>query len=145
MKTLRVWLVVLLALVLPLRGVLAAGMPCTLGGQGGVPMSVPSVAQMDQQFDADQEVTADAQTPPSDVDDQKLDVSDADGQPDETTLPMSDCGSCTTCGLCYLTAGLVSASYGAPSQRLAAVAFPSYAAAAPSFISGALERPPRTI
>lgn len=128
MKTVRIWLLVLLALLLPIRGAVAAAMLCpssTAAGHAEGHLHQHSTDTSEhahmQQLHATGEHHAD------------------DGKP---AGPSDKCGLC--CDLCSVTP-LVGSLPGVPvPQALASISFPDLRAAAPSFVSDGQERPPRS-
>lgn len=117
MKLLRVWLLVLLAVLLPVRGVMAAAMPCPPAAASHAAVPV---------HDGGQPCHQGSETP--------------------AEQPAADMGGCDLCSACGFAAPLPSTAVcGVPEPlglRSAAASEPG--APAPSFLCGGLERPPRT-
>lgn len=132
MKTFRLVLVVVLVVLLPIRGAVAAGMLCEAGsGMGGdvAAMSVQSGQSLDR---------------PDLQGSSAADVISANTAAGEETNGMLSADSCSLCiGGCSST-GLVGNPVLVLPHALNSGAFPPFAAAAPSFIPDGLERPPRS-
>ena len=124
MRTIRIWLLLLLALLIPVRGAVAATMLCLPSGSG-----TPTESQM-----ADH----------SHHEHMAHEAVDA-GHHDGGHHAAGDGGKCTLCSACCSSASLLNSLAGvvAP-QDLPAIAFPDLSAPAPSFLSGGQERPPRS-
>lgn len=143
MKSLRLVLVVLLVFLLPIRGAVAAGMLCEAGsGMGG---AAAMSMQSGQPIEHPGNLGAAGQSHSSDDGSAATDVVSADTAADQATNGMLSADSCNLCiGGCSST-GLLSNPILALPDALNSGPFPSFAAAAPSFISDGLERPPRYI
>jgi len=134
-KTIRIWLLVLLAVLLPLRGVVAAAMPCQHAGVGdqraGHLHAAPLHAAHQQ---AAHEHGAHPHAPHGPV----MAVA---GEPHAGGVG----GQCTLCcDFCSVTPlASTPASVAAP-LHLSSVSFPDLFAPAPSFFSDGQERPPRS-
>jgi hypothetical protein len=117
-KTLRVWLLLLLAVLLPMRGAMAAAMPC--------PPATPSHHAVVSHEPCHQGSDAAAEQPGA----------------DQTA---ADTGGCDLCATCALAAPLPSTVVsGVPEPLgLRSAAAPEPGALAPSFLCSGLERPPR--
>lgn len=132
-KKLRIWLLVLLAMLLPIRGAVAAGMLCEEPGA-----LTPTASHSHQPAQGHISAHDDVQ-PVQDV--------THDG-----TLAShgTSHGGADACNLCVVYCGsaavLVSQVLTVPVPLdLASSPIPVFAAAAPSFVPDGLERPPRTI
>lgn len=130
MRTFRVWLLILLAVLLPVRGAVAAAMLCPPAGEGRhAEWSVASEA-------------ADHHVPSADhVQHEHADPSA--GHHADASTASATCNLC--CDFCSMTL-LPSAppSVETP-QDFSSISFPDLAAPAPSFLSSGPERPPRSI
>jgi len=126
-KTLRLALLLLLAVLLPVRGALAVAMACAPAADGGghVAMVAPeATAQMAGCHTMAAEPAADA-------------PADTTGQPHH--------GSCHLCAaLCSLTPMPADVPGVVASPQVADAAFARLHATAPHYESGGLERPPRS-
>lgn len=132
-KKLRVWLVVLLAIVLPIRGAVASSMLCEAPG------ALTSTASHSHQPAQDHTSAHDDVQPVLDIahDDTLASHGESLGGEDACNLCVVYCGS---------GAVLVSQVLTAPAPLdLVSPLIPVLAAAAPSFVPDGLERPPRTI
>jgi len=134
-KSLRVWLLVLLAVLLPVRGALAAAMMCHVAGTG-----VQTEVQMAQL--AHDHGHAHAHEASSHGHGDELTSQTADR--DFTTVgdPADKCNFCSA--FCSVT-GIVSGTSTTAVPPLVAAVFPHLYAPPPSFISDGQERPPRSI
>jgi len=139
-KIVRVWLVVLLVLLLPVRGAVAAGMLCEAEAQhGGSALALQAAAAHGHDHDHA--------------------LAHAHGHGHEHAQHHAEAGheaaghgvaaggdACSLCAGCCSAAGMVSTL---PTVAVADVAraihFPCLSADAPSFIAAGLERPPRSI
>lgn len=119
MKLLRIWLLVFLAVLLPVRGALAAAMVCAPAA-GGVSGLV--AAQGDQ-----------------DALPCHMDSSDEPASSDKTDKCNLCAASCAATPLLRDVPGI------AEPGDLASASYPGVAAAAPSFLSDGQERPPRSL
>ncbi len=133
MKKLRIWLLVLLAILLPIRGAVAAGMLCEEPG------ALTSTASHSHQPVQDNTSTHDDVQPVLDI-----------AHDDTLTSHGESLGGADSCNLCVVYCGsgavLVSQVLTAPAPLdLVSPLIPVLAAAAPSFVPDGLERPPRTI
>lgn len=138
MKRVQIWLLLLLAVLLPIRGALAAAMLCPPAGVG----TQMELRVLDHQLGHHQLMDAPA---PVVGHDHAMHghgpESAADGG---TQLGATDrCNQCSA--FCSLTP-LVSSALSMPvPHELGAASFPDLSAPAPSFFSGGQERPPRSI
>lgn len=130
MKVLRLWLLVLLAVLLPLRGAMAAAMLCP---PAGAPMPVEWRAGSHEAHHAHDRAEARAA------------MHHHEGAAHDEGSPAPDHGQCNLCSaFCSLTP-LPSAMPGVPPPLEASTAsFPAWSAPAPSFVSDGQERPPRS-
>lgn len=142
MKLLRIWFVVLLAVLLPIRGAMAATMPCA-------PTS--AAAQVGMYVEAADADHGDAHPHHSDHAAQMaaVDASDHSAH-DHGSQSSSDhdhkSQKCNMCSASCSVPPMPSASAGISEPMvLTDASFPSLAAPAPSFLSDGQERPPRTI
>ena len=116
MKSIRIWLLLLLAVLLPIRGAVAAAMLCPIAGSGAPPQ-----AQMHEHEHASSHVhTAEH----------------------DHAKAADRCNLCSA--FCSLTPLVGSAPTVAAPLELAAAAFPDFSAPPPSFLSDGQERPPRS-
>lgn len=133
-KNLRVWLLLLLLALLPVRGAMAAAMLCSAGGsglQGEPPIAAPGHEAIEHGH---------GHAIPDLVHDHAHDHAHAgDGARHATA---DHCEMCSA--FCSITP-LVSELPALPGPRmLATLAFPDLSAPAPSFFSDGQERPPRS-
>lgn len=131
MKLVRIWLLVLLAVLLPVRGAVAGAMLCPPTGIG----TQSKVRLMDHKaIGHDHHVGAAASV---------QHVHDDGAQHDHGLSGQDKCNLCSA--LCSLTP-LVSEHAGVAEPRdLAATRFPGFSSPAPSFLSDGQDRPPRSI
>lgn len=134
MKTLRIWLLIFLAVLLPIRGAVAAAVMCppVASPIGTVAPATPAHdhASMSGASAAHHHAQPHA-APDSPVTGHHADAVDA----------VEKCGLC--CEMCSVTP-LLGAVHAVPSPPMfSAAPFPDLGAAAPSFISDGQERPPR--
>jgi len=127
-KTIRIWLLVLLAVLLPVRGAVAAAMLCSPANAGD--HSHVSAVAGHHEHDAH----ADPRHAGHDTGSPAGTGHHADGS--------SQCNLC--CDFCSMTP-LLSTLPSVPPPDLSSVPFPELCAAAPSFLSEGQERPPRSI
>lgn len=124
-KTVRICFLLLLAVLLPIRGVVAAAMLCPAGGSG-----------MQSGFQAQDDGATH----------NHADHADRAHQHDGDAHHQAGSDKCNMCSaFCSLTPMLSAMPTLAEPAGLTAVEFPQYAAPAPSFISDGQERPPRTL
>jgi len=125
-KLLRLWLVVLLAVVLPVRGAMAAAMLCPPGGAG--PAGVSSMAHGAEDSHGG------------------MDHADEDhghAAHDHGKVANDKCNLCaSSCSSPSMPS--TSTGLGAPGA-LTSQSFPELSAPAPTFLSDGQERPPRTL
>lgn len=133
MKTARIWLLILLAALLPVRGAVAAALMC----------APPGTAHHQEQLVGDHEM---------------LDVAmDSAAHRHDHTAPAehghdvqgSSSGASDKCNLCSACCSVAPMVSGPPTVSVLLgvtdAYFPSVSAPAPSFVSDGQERPPRTI
>ena len=149
----RLWLLLLLAVLLPFRGALAAAMPCMSAGEGGHGMAQMMGAHAqpenghghdhgnDHHRGHDQghgQVHGAGPHVPDAADAQHVGHASAHHDP-------SAPDQCSACSACCASPSLPSAPMGIDEPAvLAAVSFPAFSAPEPSFQSDGPERPPRS-
>lgn len=139
MKTARICLLLLLAVLLPVRGAVAAAMLCPPAGVG---MNEPRMGHHGPGAHAMAHHGDMAVPHAADGTAQHDDGPSLDG--DEDTSSVQD--KCTLCAaFCSFTPLVNSASGIVMPHVLAAAAFPPLSAPAPSFLSDGQERPPRSL
>lgn len=152
-KLLRLCLLVLLAVLLPVRGAMAAAMPCANAGQGSHGMPHATVAhpaghghgaeaRAAGAGHADQATLhAPAHHGSADHASAHHDAADHDAAPHDPGHQ----DRCSVCSACCASPSLPSTPLGirAPTAWMS-VPFPAFSAPAPSFQSGGPERPPRS-
>jgi hypothetical protein len=118
-RNLRIWILLLLAVLLPLRGAVAAGMPCPAAGAGSpTELRVHDHAMAHPVMDTAEHEHADA------------------GEPD----------TCNVCSaFCSVTPPLSSIPALFALLEATDVSYPDVSAPAASFLSDGQERPPRSI
>ena len=143
MRTVRIWLLLLLAVLVPVRGAVAAAMLCPMPGAGGqVKLTLQHQASLPAHHAMD-EATADAghasmQDHPGAQHDHGA------GHHEHGTSNQPDkCNMCSA--FCSLTPLVSTTLTVAPPLEIAHSAFPPLSAPAPSFLSDGQERPPRSI
>ncbi|WP_280156329.1 DUF2946 family protein [Piscinibacter sp. XHJ-5] len=114
----------LLAMIVPIRGVLAATMPCLPSGGG----TQAELRQVDHSHHEHAAAQADA------------------GHDHDAHHPAGASGKCTLCSACCSSASLLTSQTDlvAP-PALSSTTFPGLSVPAATFLSGGQERPPRTI
>jgi hypothetical protein len=132
MKSVRVWLLVLLALLLPVRGAVAAAMLCPIAGSGvqtemQVQVSAADHAAHEAMHEHEHEHAA-SQAPSADHEHGKA---------------ADRCNLCSA--FCSLTPLVGSVPTVAAPPDLSTTPFPDISAPPPSFLSDGQERPPRSI
>lgn len=144
MKLLRIWLLVLLAVLLPVRGAMAAAVLCAPAGMGqhgdlrvagadhGHAHADPQAHDAGAHDHADQGIGHG--------------VDHEHGSSAHHGHDASGQDRCSLCSACCASPPLLSTPAGivAPTA-LSAVSFPTFSAPAPTFLSDGQERPPRTI
>lgn len=138
MKPLRLCLLLLLALLLPLRGTLAAAMLCPSAGAG-------TQHEMHGMDHSDLDAMAAAAPTDSEMHDHAHHEHGSSGTHDDgpSHNTPDKCNLCSAC--CSATPLISSAPALAMPQNLAFATFAAIAAPAPSFLSDGQERPPRSI
>lgn len=137
MKPWRIWLLLLLALLLPVRGAVAAAMMCPVPGSG------PEAQRMVQGHPGGHEGVDDVM--PSHHHDAH-DHSNSDHPDEHSGHEHAASEGCSTCSAyCSLTPYVGTLPPVLPPLDLAAVRFADLPAPPPSFVSDGQERPPRTI
>ena len=134
-RTVRIWLLVFLAVLLPVRGAVAAAMLCPIGESGTqTELQVQAISAMHESMDHSMAHEGHAGAH------EHASANHHDGHDHGAT---DKCNMCSA--YCSLTP-LVSNSPMLPEPlALSAVKFPDLSSPAPSFISDGQERPPRTI
>lgn len=135
-KSLRIWLLVLMAVLLPLRGALAAAMMCHVAGTG-VQTEVQMAERSHDHGHSHSDVASGGHHG-AEVTSQATDHHDFAGVGD----PADKCNLCSA--FCSVT-GMVSGTATASEPQTLTTVFPHLYAPPPSFISDGQERPPRTI
>jgi hypothetical protein len=137
---LRIWLVVLLAVLLPVRGAMAAAMLCPPGGMG----SELRMVQPDHAHAEHAMASADAHHAHEHSGHHvQHDPSAGDSHDEHEPASPDKCNMCAA--FCSMTP-MPASSAGVP-ERLdhASASFPELHAPAPTFLSDGQERPPRSI
>ena len=131
MKSVRIWLLVLLAVLLPVRGAVAAAMLCPIAGAG-----VQTEVQMSSEYAAHEAMHQHQH--------QHQHAASHEHTADHDHASSADrCNLCSA--FCSLTPLVGSVPTVAAPLDLAAVVFPDFSAPPPSFFSDGQERPPRSI
>ena len=140
MKVLRLWLLVVLAVLLPLRGAMAAAMLCPPAGSAAPVQWVG----LGQGLGQGQAGGHEAHHGHDQAEGQPA-MHHHEGAAHDEGSPAPDHGQCNLCSaFCSLTP-LPSAMPGVPPPLEASTAsFPAWSAPAPSFVSDGQERPPRS-
>jgi hypothetical protein len=129
-KTLRLCLLIWLAVLLPVRGAIAAAMTCP-----------PPAAQSETRASFGPAPHAEATQPAAHVHHPTTDDSSAHSG--------HDAGGPETCNLCCAFCAMTPLISSLPSvalpQGFSTISFPAFSAPAPSFLSEGQERPPRSI
>lgn len=136
-KSLRVWLLVLMAVLLPLRGALAAAMMCPVAGTGVQTEVVMAEHAHDHgNGHAHAQGTHDHQAQP-----------EASSHADHHDFASVDDPSdkCNLCSAFCSVTGMVSGVATTAEPQSVAAVFPHLYAPPPSFVPDGLKRPPRTI
>jgi len=140
-KTFRIWLLLLLAVLLPVRGAMAAAMHCSAPGS-----RVQVEAQMTKEGHSGHEagvMDQGAQHEYAGAHDHTGGHTHSDKGGSHDHAGAAD--KCNLCSASCSATGLVSASVTVPEPSLASSVFPHLYAQPPSFVSDGQERPPRTI
>jgi hypothetical protein len=134
--SLRLWLILLLAVLLPLRGALAASMTCPVAGSG-----MKTGTQMAEQAHEH----GHAHSHGTGVDHHGAELTSVTGDHHDVTGAGEASDKCNVCSAFCSVTGLVSGTAEvAKPQRLATV-FPHPFAPPPSYFPDGQERPPRSI
>ncbi|KQY80864.1 DUF2946 family protein [Pelomonas sp. Root1444] len=128
MKTIRIWFLLLLAVLLPIRGAVAAAMLCPVGSSGM--QSELRIAQDAHHHDMDHQEAA-------------HDHGGAGHHDGHDHSAVDKCNMCSA--FCSLTPLVSNAPQLPEPAALPSVKFPDFSTPAPSFLSDRQERPPRTI
>jgi hypothetical protein len=135
-KAVRIWLLVLLAVLLPVRGAVAAAMMCPVGSMG-----------MQSELRAHEHPASHVAMDDGlahDPADHPHEHAGADHHDDGQSHGASDkCNACSA--YCSLTPLVSSVPTLVEPADLAAVKFPDLSSPAPTFLSDGQERPPRSI
>jgi hypothetical protein len=155
-KTLRIWLLVLLCVLLPIRGAVAAVMMSPAAPAAGAGESVVPTMSSDHHGELPGSApdvgapvvpatVADAPDETAPHHDHHADPVDNASPADGGCHLASHGDKCTACcDICSLTPLLGTSPVVAVSMRLTSVSFPDLFAPAPSFLSDGQERPPRS-
>lgn len=132
MRTVRVWLLLLLAVLLPLRGAVAAGMLCPVAGSG-----------------IQSELMAHAHPASHRMMDDSAGHDHAAMHHEHSSDGHHDHGAADKCNMCSAFCSVTPLVSSLPTLfeplDMAATSFPDLSAPAPTFVSGGQERPPRSI
>lgn len=127
-KTARIWLLLLMAVLLPIRGAVAGAMLCPFGGSG---------------------MQAELQVVEPHAGHHTMDHHEAGHDPDGGQHEDHDHGAKDKCNMCSAFCSLTPLLSDVPRLpepgALPAMKFPDFSTPAPSFLSDGQERPPRTI
>ena len=140
MRTIRIWLLVLLAVLLPVRGAVAAAMLCPPASESGPETVMMTGSGMDHHA---MDVAEHASHEHADHQ-----MQDAE---DDSDAPASGghhdgFGKCNLCcDFCSMTPLLSAVPCIPTPPNMSSVSFPDLSAPAPSFLSDGQERPPRSI
>lgn len=145
MKALRLFVLLLLAVLLPLRGAVAATMVCAEPGEANQTVMAVGAAHHDMHsghpHGSDHDVSSDAQATHGDHAVHPPSVADSH---DDGAWAASD--TCHICASgCHAAALATTAPVVAGPVMTAKVVFPTISAPAPAFQSDGQERPPRSI
>lgn len=133
MKTVRIWLLLLLALLLPARGTVAATMLCDLDGAGGR-TELSESQLMAEPHSMTSERSASHKEPCANQ--------DGDSHGEQGKAGSDSCKMCSaTCSFSVIGADIVSVEPSAMAAEMRS----SNASSPPDCLSGRHERPPRTI
>lgn len=132
MKTVRILLLVLLAMLLPFRGVVAAAVPVADAADGSrIELRLHQHSHLDSHLDSHAA---------------HCESGHAHGAHGEHEHPFGGWGECSLCAASCSTSSLMSAVPTlAPPVSFVALEFPSLHVPAPSFLSDGQERPPRSL
>ncbi|HEX6703782.1 MAG TPA: DUF2946 family protein [Albitalea sp.] len=135
MKSLRIWFLLLLAVLLPVRGAMAAAMLCPPAGVG----MQGEMRLMDHHAAGHHHQAADGLQHEHD----HATHDHSSGGHDDGKSSQDSCNLCTA--FCSVTPMVSNPPTVAAPQELSATTFPDLSAPAPSFLSDGQERPPRSI
>lgn len=140
MRTIRIWLLVLLAVLLPVRGAVAAAMLCPPTGAGGPETVLVAGSGMDHHaMDA-------VEHAPHEHADHQMEHAENDADAPASGGHHDGFGKCNLCcDFCSMTPLLSTLPSIPTPSNLSSVQFPDPFAPAPSFLSDGQERPPRSI
>lgn len=147
-KTIRICLLLLLAVLLPVRGAVAAAMLCPVGGTGTqseVRVDLAASGDRDDaaaRHEAGHRHAVDAPGASHEAHDGH-DAHDPGHHPDDPSDHADKCNLCAA--FCSVTSMPSGTSIVLLSQVDSALRFPAVSAPSPSFVSDGLERPPRSI
>ena len=142
MKTIRIWLVLLLAVLLPVRGAVAAAMLCPVAESGNQVELRLKHDHLSAHHAMDHAV--EHSMAPSHGAEHGAQHEHAGGHHDHASGGHPDkCNMCSA--FCSLTPLVNTCPAIVPPVDAANTAFPAFSAPAPSFVSDGQERPPRTI
>ena len=134
MKTLRICLLILLAVLLPIRGAVAAAMLCPPAGMSSPSGASASVDHAMHHHEAMAEAA---------------DQQHGDHHASGADVGGTDVGGTGKCNLCCAFCGMTPLLSSLPTVPMplmsAAVSFPDFSVPAASFLSDGQERPPRSI
>ncbi|OUM00890.1 hypothetical protein A8M77_18445 [Variovorax sp. JS1663] len=140
MKTFRRWLMLLVAVLLPIRGALAAGLLCPVGGFG-----LQTEVQLTQHTHGHEASAVGHEHQQHEVTAQDHGAGHdhaGSGAPDLAGSAADKCNLCSA--FCSVT-GLISATVAIAAPQPVFTVFPDLYAPPASFVSDGQERPPRTI
>lgn len=126
-KSLRIWLLVLLAFALPLRGAMAAAMLCADDAGHGQVAAVPGHHHHHAGHDSQG-------------------ASHSHAEHDHASASTPDAGDkCSLCASCCTATAPATVGFAMPQAPPVAAEFPDHPAPHAEFFSGGQERPPRSI
>jgi hypothetical protein len=128
-KQCRIWFLVLLAVLVPIRGAVAAAMLCPQGQHEAV-VAPAAIGNTEEAAPCPHHHRA----------------ADAPALPDDGgSTASADAAACTLCAACCSAASMVPSVPTVPlASGITAMAFPRSSASVPGFISGGQDRPPRS-
>lgn len=140
MRTIRIWLLVLLAVLLPVRGAVAAAMLCPPANEGG------SETVMVAGVGTDNHVMDVVEHASHEHADHQMQHAENDSDAPASNGHHDGFGKCNLCcDFCSMTPLLSTLPSIPTPPNLSSVSFPDLLAPAPSFLSDGQERPPRSI
>jgi hypothetical protein len=139
-KTFRPWLLLLLAVLLPIRGAMAAGMLCPVGGFG-----VQAEVRLTQHAHGHEASAAGHEHPHHEVAAQGHGAGHDHSGSASPDLSGSAADQCNLCSAFCSVTGLLSAGVTIAGPQPVSTVFPDLYAPPASFVSDGQERPPRTI